>query len=122
MDHRRREPLWPWLLVLVLCVLCDVRCASRQLTPAIAAQKIETAESIQIVKRYIPEGPDKKRVVKALETSQSLLEEADEQRTRAEKARKEAEADAKKWRWLKYTASAALMAAFALGMVRLFRS
>ena len=121
MRPHRVGPLWPWLLVLGLCVICDVRCASRQLAPAIAAQKIEAAESVQIVKRYIPEGPDRKRVVKALEQGQALLEKADEQRASAETARAEAEADAQKWRWLKYTAGAAVIAAVALGGFRLFR-
>lgn len=101
--------------------LALIRCASPQLRPQILDQQRENEEATAIVKAYIPEGKDRRKVTDALAKSSELLEMADKARTEAEDKAKEAEADASKWRWAKGLAIAAGLAAVAFGGFRVFR-
>lgn len=98
------------------------RCSSPQLRQQIIDQRIENEEAEAIVEKYIPEGKDRAKVKTALSKSSELLEVADKARTQAEVTSKEAEADAKKWRWLKGIAIASGVGLLVFGGFKAFRA
>lgn len=114
-------------LVIVLFVsgftgLCLTRCKSPQLKKEIIEQRIENDQAKEIVKKYIPEGKDRTFIERALSKSSELLEVADKARTEAEVKAEEAQADAKKWRWLKGLAIAGGLGLAIFGGFKAFRA
>lgn len=98
------------------------RCASPPLRTQIIDQQRNNEEAEEIVKKYIPEGEDRRTVTNALSKSSELLGMADKARTEAEVKATEAEADAKKWRWLKGLAIAGGVGFLIFGGFKAFRA
>jgi hypothetical protein len=98
------------------------RCASPPLRTQIIDQQRNNEEAIEIAEKYIPQGKDRETVKNALAASSRLLEVTDKARTQAEVKAQEAEADAKKWRWLKGIAIASGVGLLIFGGFKAFRA
>lgn len=82
-------------LALILFISCMTglnltRCKSYDITQKIKEQRTENEEAKEIVETYIPVGPSRDKVVRALENSSKLLSDTDKAR-QEEKADKEKE-------------------------------
>jgi C4-dicarboxylate-specific signal transduction histidine kinase len=98
-----------WVLVAVLCIICDARCKSHPIREQVTQQAQANNEAADIAEATIQDPAKRAVVVSALRTSAKLLKETDQQRASAEAAREAAESDARSWRYLKYSLYAALI-------------
>lgn len=80
------------LILFISCMtgLNLTRCKSYDITQKIKEQRTENEEAKEIVETYIPVGPSRDKVVRALENSSKLLSDTDKAR-QEEKAGKEKE-------------------------------
>lgn len=98
-----------WVLVIILCLLCDARCKSHPIREQVTKQAQANNEAADIAEATIQDPIKRAVVVSALRTSAKLLKETDQQRASAEAAREAAESDARSWRYLKYSICAAVI-------------
>ncbi|MBS0616636.1 MAG: hypothetical protein JSR44_00495 [Spirochaetes bacterium] len=115
-----------WRLVVILTViiiaLLVTRCASRQLTRDVVEQQVANTEAVQIAEQYIPTGPHRDKVVGALNASTELLATSDAARQKAETSAAKNQADATRWRWVKWGGGALLVALAGFGVFKIFRA
>lgn len=109
------------LVVLALYAMGGARCTSPQLRREVITQQSENAEAAQIVENYIPQGPHRERVQKALKRSSELLEQTDTARERAELKADEMSDAAGKWRAVKWFGIILITAAAGFAAFRMFR-
>jgi hypothetical protein len=108
------------VLFLILALLCDLRCASHQLSKSVSEQIAQNIEAAKIVDRYIPSGPERRLVSAALARSSALLTDADAARQAAEQRARIAEADAQRWRYLQWAVGIGVLCAIAYSLRRFF--
>lgn len=120
----RHDTFWrllPWLLVLGLCVLCDVRCSTPQLRQQAAEQVSENERASSIVDAWLPAGPDRDAVKAALKNSSHVIKEQSGAIVEAEQKAEKAKSDAEKWQRLVWAIRAAVLAAMIAGAFYLWR-
>lgn len=108
-------------VTILLCVSCDVRCTSRQLSQRVADQQSENEQAIAIAERSIADSTDRRIVMGALKNSNALLAETDIARQKADERAKAAQTDAQKWHRIKWAGRLALIAAAAWGALQIGR-
>lgn len=121
MRHDHLGRLLPWVLVLGLCVLCDVRCSTPQLRQQAAEQITENERAAAIVDAWLPAGPDRDAVKAALSRSSQVIKEQSGAIVEAEQKANEAEEAAKKWQRLVWAIRAAILAAMIAAGLYLWR-
>ena len=112
----------PWVLIIGLCVLCDTRCASHQLNVKAAEQVAANGRAAELVDAWLPAGPDRDFIKKALKESSATIKKQAAAVEVAEQKATEAESDAEKWRRLKIGLFASAILAALFGAWRVFRT
>ena len=69
MKSELRFRFWVYLLIIGLCILCDTRCASHQLNVKAAEQAAANGRAAELVDAWLPAGPDRDFIKKALKES-----------------------------------------------------
>lgn len=120
----RHDTFWrllPWLLVLGLCVLCDVRCSTPQLRQQAAEQITQNERAAAIVDAWLPAGPDRDTVKAALKNSSQVIKEQSGAIVEAEQKAEKAKSDAEKWQRLVWVFRAIVLAAMIAAALYLWR-
>ena len=111
-----------WILIVLLCILCDTRCASHQLSVKAAEQVAANGRAIELVDVWLPAGPDRDFIKKALKESSATIKKQAAAVEVAEQKATEAESDAEKWQGLKRGLFASAILAALFGAWRVFRA
>ena len=122
MKSELRFRFWVYLLIIGLCILCDTRCASHQLNVKAAEQVAANGRAAELVDAWLPAGPDRDFVKKALKESSATIKKQAAAVEVAEQKATEAESDAEKWRRLKIGLFSAATLAALFGAWRVFRA
>lgn len=122
MKSELRFRFWVYLLVIGLCILCDTRCASHQLNVKAAERVADNKRAVELVDAWLPAGPDRDFVKKALKESSATIKKQAAAVEVAEQKATEAESDAEKWRRLKIGIFSAAALAALFGAWRVFRA
>lgn len=116
-----RFRFWVYLLIIGLCILCDTRCASRQLNVTAAEQVAANERAAELVDAWCPAGADCDFIKRALAGSSKTIKEQSQAVQKAEQKADAAQADADTWRLIKRGLFSAAVLAALFGAWRVFR-